>query len=194
MNEYDFAERLAWSRGQRSNTHMETIQSLIAGCASVEQTTPELDRKGIDYIARLRGGAALAIDIKERSKGVSDHWSKSPLFNQVEPELTLEYWSVMPYEDQPGVVGWTLDESKLTDYVLYTFDPVDTQEVFLLPFQLLRMAFRRNAVDWMTHFHPKTCTTNGGNGNGGWTTQSVFVPAWCVIEAVADQMRTNLSS
>lgn len=191
MNEYDFEERLAWSKGQAGETDAMTIKSLIPGCIMVEASPKELDMRGIDFIATLRRGATLNIDIKRREPGVSRYWSSCPLFGSPlpEPELTLEYYSVMPFNGRPGKVGWTLDESKLTDYVLYIFDPSDTAEVFLLPFQLLRSAFIKNAEPWRIHNRVGVCQTNGGPKNGGWSTESIFVPAWCVIEAITAEMR-----
>jgi hypothetical protein len=193
LNEHDFESKLAWSKGQARATDAETIKALIPGCVTVEAATEELDRKGIDYVATLRRGATVNIDIKAREIGVSRYWKATgaPLFGNAtakEPELTLEQWSVMPEKYRPGKAGWTLDESKLTDYVLYLFDPADTTEVFLLPFQLLRAAFRRNVEAWRMNFRVGVCTSNGG----AWSTESVFVPAWCVIDAIASEMRATI--
>jgi len=191
VNEHNLADKLAWSRGIARDTDAETIRSMIPGCVSVEQATVELDRKGIDFIATLRRGATINVDIKARAAGVSRYWRAAPLYGVVapEPELTIEIWSMMPHNGRPGKAGWTLDESKLTDYVLYLFDATDTHEAFLLPFQLLRMATVRNLDAWRAASPPRHCETNGGPDNGGWRTQSIFIQAWAVIESVAAEMR-----
>ena len=197
MNDHDFASKLAWSKGRNGSSDMETIKALIAGCTKVDEAPKELDLRGIDYVATLRKGATLNIDVKRREKGVSAHWKALPLLGIIapEPELTLEYWSVVPMPRCPeGKVGWTLDESKLTDYVLYVFDRADSDEAFLLPFQLLRMTFRRHVSTWRAHNKIGVCESNGGTANGGWATESIFVPAWCVIEAIGAEMRRLLPS
>ncbi len=186
MNDHNFTDRLAWSKGLAGKSDAATIKNLLSGCVLVESTCKELDMLGIDFIAKLRGGAILNVDVKRRAKGVSRHWKPSPT-GEIEPELTLEYWSVCPKDGQGGKVGWTLDESKLTDYILYVFDPADTQEAFLLPFQLLRIAFRKNLKQWGESFRVGKCSTESR-----YETESYFVPAWCVLEAISSEMRVTV--
>lgn len=202
MNEYAFAERLAWSKGKRADDDAETIHKLIPGCAEVAVAPTVLDRLGIDYVATLRRGATLNIDTKTREVGVSRHWKSYELFGVlIEPELTIECYSIVPVHrgfQHPdtnsgdwcpeGAPGWTIDESKLTDYVLYLFDPSDTEECFLLPFQLLRMATIANWETWRGKFMRPHCRSEK-NGRR-WETESCYPPAWCVIDAVAAEMRT----
>ena len=176
MNEYAFKERLDWSKGNAGANDAETIMTLLSGCALVEAASKELDKKGIDFVATLRRGATVNIDVKRREKGVSRYWKG-------EPELTLEQWSVCPSETHTGVVGWTLDERKQTDYVLYVFDKSDCELAFLLPFQLLRMAFRRNNKTWRDHFRVGRCSTENR-----YETESVFVAASCVVDAISAEM------
>jgi len=151
------------------------------------------DRSGVDFWAELRGGAKLRIDIKARQKGCSAFWSPAPLFGkQVEPELSLEKWSVVPGSSQLnriGCTGWTLDEGKATDYTLHVFDPSDTREVVLLPFQLLRMAFIKNIASWYGAFRSAR-QKNTHNGHH-YESECVFVPAWCVIAAIQAEMRVG---
>jgi hypothetical protein len=127
MNGYDFAERLQWSKGDAGESDAATIKLLLVGCVNVKSACAALDKKGIDFVATLRRGAVVNIDIKRREKGVSRYWKN-------EPELTLEQWSVCPSNKLLGVVGWTLDERKKTDYVLYVFDSSDTDTAYLIPF------------------------------------------------------------
>jgi len=100
-----------------------------------------------------------------------------------EPELSLEKWSVLPSSGRAGKVGWTLDESKLTDYTLHVFDFQDSREVFLLPFQLLRQAFRRNVEKWYSEFF------HASQSSKTWESECVFVPACVVLESLATEMR-----
>jgi len=173
---YDFQERLEFSKGSRQTTDAATIMQLLDGCASVDSATTEMDKRGVDYIARLRGGANVFVDAKTRSKGCSKYW-------QGQPELAIEKWSVMPggkFETRTGKAGWSLDEAKLCHMILYTFDPSDSELAFLIPFQSLRMAARRMINDWMGRFKVDVQTS------GGWQSQAVFVPASEIIMAMEE--------
>jgi len=171
MASYDMFERLAFSRGRRQETDTETIKDMIDGCVFVSVAPTEMDRQGIDYVAVLRGGAEVFIDAKARDRGCSRYWQDGP-------ELALEDWSVLPENGQPGKVGWALDESKRTHLVLFTFDPSDTDQCFLISFQLLRVAFRRNYNQWRNAYKNDTQTSNG------WHSHCVFVPVGEVFDAI----------
>jgi len=168
---YDFEEQLAFSKGKRQKTDTATIQQMIAGCVSVEIAPTEMDRAGIDYIAILRGGAQIFIDAKARDAGCSQYWKDGP-------ELALEDWSVIPENGRRGKVGWTLDEGKQTNLVLFTFDLQDTEQCFLLSFQLLRVAFRHNYRQWREQYKNDTQCSNG------WRSHCIFVPASAVFDAI----------
>lgn len=178
---YNFQERLNFSKGKRQESDQLTIMQLLDGCANVATTDVELDRLGVDYIATLRKGAEVYIDAKTREEGCSRFWKKN------EPELAIEVWSVVPggkYNTKTGRVGWTLDEAKITDMILYTFSESDCGTAYLFPFQSLRMATRRNVRNWMNRFKVDT------QDSGSWESQAVFVPASEVIIA----METTYSS
>ena len=177
MNDYGFKERLAFSKGCAGSNDAETIQRLLPGCINVIQAHEDLDKTGVDFVAHLRRGSKVNIDVKRRDLGVSKYWTG-------EPELTLEQWSVVPSNTKQGVAGWTLDESKATDYILYVFHPADCRDAYLIPFQLLRMAFRRNNVTWRNAYRIGRCSTYGR-----YETESVFVPASVVIDHVAQEMQ-----
>lgn len=178
---YCFTERLAFSKGARQETDEATILSLLDGCASVSVAGEVLDKKGVDFIATLRKGAEVFVDVKTRSKGCSKYWI-------YEPELAIEIWSVVPNEDRfvVGKVGWTFDESKITDMILYTFAPEDSDTAFLLPFQSLRIAARRNINSWMLKY--KIDTQNSGT----WRSRAVFVPVSEVISAINNTFSQTL--
>jgi len=168
---YAFEEMLAISKGSRKDTDAATIHSLLDGCIAVRSADLELDLRGVDYIARLRGGAEVYIDAKTRQQGCRRHWSG-------EPELAIELWSVKPTAATKGKPGWTLDEAKLTDLVLYTWHPSDCDEAYLLPFQNLRMAARRNIRAWMAEHKTDV------QSSGSWRSEAVFVPASKVVSAI----------
>ena len=174
---YDFQERLAFSQGARCSSDIDTIMMLLDGCESVTENISNGNDNGIDYIATLRKGAVINIDAKTRERGCSKYWRKGI------PELAIEKWSVMPggiygIDERRAKAGWTIDESKQTHMILYTFDPSDSDAAFLLPFHHLRMAARRMLPHWMNRF--KVDVQNSGS----WQSQAVFVPAYEVLLAI----------
>lgn len=180
---HSFDEKLAYSRGVREQTDQLTIQSMIAGCVKVTKTDSYDDRAGVDYVATLRNGATILIDAKTRTPGAAKYWRHGP-------ELALEMWSVKAngkYWTKTPKVGWTLCESKNVDYILFTFDPSDSKDVFLYPYQLLRMTFRRMVNQWFKSY--KTDVQDSGS----WESECVFVPESVVWAALRDSMRTKVA-
>lgn len=174
---YDFQERLSFSKGERKQSDALTIKALLDGCVTVTESSVAMDRMGVDYIATLRRGAEVFIDAKAREKGCSRYWKNG------DPELAIEIWSVMPggrfgTPRDKAKPGWTIDEAKITDMILYTFSFQDCSTAFLFPFQSLRIAARRMASHWMRRFKVDIQTS------GGWQSQAVFVPASEVIQAI----------
>jgi hypothetical protein len=181
---YDFQERLAFSQGARCSSDIETIMGILDGCISVTENAVNGNDQGVDYIATLRRGANVLIDAKTRAVGCSKYWKNK------EPELAIERWSVMPSGKfhtpaQKAKAGWTIDESKITDMILYTFDASDCETAFLLPFQSLRLAARKMLNEWMDKYKVDIQTS------GYWQSQAVFVPASEVIKAIESTYRHN---
>lgn len=171
-----FDERLAFSKALRQQCDEATLKDLFPKCVSVEKTGVEMDRAGVDYVVTLRRGARLSVDAKARDVGCQRWWRSGP-------EVALEVWSVKPggkYQMPPGraKAGWTLDESKSVDLILFTFHPNDHEFAYARPLSLLREAFRRNLGDWSAAY--KT----GVQDSGGWESECVFVPLCVVDEAI----------
>lgn len=176
MNQYDFDERLHFSTTYKGRSFEEIIAGTIPGVVTVAKTDTAVDKTGVDYVATLRRGATINIDLKLRDAGASKYWQHG--FE----ELALEKWSVVPENGRQGVAGWTLDEAKATHYTMHAFAPEDSQRVILLPFQLLRKAFKIHLTEWYrTYQHAQ-------QSSGRWRSECVFVPADIVIEAIAAVM------
>lgn len=165
---YDFKKDLAFSLGENKTFDETLIQKAIPNCVSVRKTNIELDKKGIDYIATLDGGAEINIDAKRRRKGA---------IRNGEPVLAIETWSAFPNK-----VGWTYSRSTPVDMVLYLFDPEEWQRFYLIPFQHLRMASISHYYEWKERYKEKE------QQNDGWLSKAMFVPASVVLSAVADEM------
>jgi hypothetical protein len=185
---YDFADMLAYSQGTLLDSDVRILQQMIAGAVRVEKTDPLEDRSGTDYRVTLRGGRVVRIDAKTRRPGAAKYWSG-------DPELALEIWSVRPggkyhTPDHLKKTGWTLSESNTAELILYTFAPQDTRNVYLLPFQHLRLAFRRNYISWLDRYKRGVEETLG---NPGWESECVFVPFPVIWHALQDIARGRLT-
>ena len=176
---YDFDEQLAFSVEAQGRPFEAIIADTLPGIASVTKTSVAVDKTGIDYIAKTNGGAQVNIDLKLRDAGCSSYWATG------EEELALEVWSVKPENGKRGRVGWTLDDSKATDYTLHAFDPLDSTRIFLLPFQLLRASFKRRGRAWYYEFE------NAVQSSGQWRSECIFVPVSHVLEAIGNEMERH---
>lgn len=177
FHHYDFHEKLTVSKGIVKSTCLETIRGMIPGCSNVVANEDvALDKQGVDYVATLRKGAKVLIDHKHREP-CKQHWQRSAMGILI-AEIALEIWSVV----EAKRIGWTLDESKLTDYTLHTFAPDDTDECWLLPFQLLRAAFHKNYQAWTARY--KRAKQQSSRGSSNWTSECVFVPVTTVVDAI----------
>lgn len=182
MGAYVFEQQIAFSRGIRERTDIQTLRNIIPKCKFVKKASLAEDKNGIDYIATLTGGAEVYIDAKARDKGCSRYW------RGFKPELALEIWSVMPggkfnTPKERSIPGWTLSDSKLTDLVLFTFHPSDTRECFLVGFQPLRMAFIQNHSIWANKYKNDIQESRSQSG-GRWQSKCVFVPIDEVLNAI----------
>ena len=176
MNSYSFDEMLSFSEGVVRGTCVDTIMEMLPGAVSVERAKLKDDKSGVDYWAHLRGGAVVGIDHKARTAGCSYFWKDG------EPEFSLEVWSMIPDQLSQGKAGWTLSESSKTQYTLHTYDPSDTTRCFLLPFQLLRVAFRNNVKEWRQEYQVAR------QSSGKWKSMCVFVPAYVVLKEIRKAM------
>ena len=148
------------------------IKKYFPKCKTVIKADIEQDKKGADYIATLEGGAVIYIDVKTRVKGASRYWQYG------EPELALESHSVVEKEK----IGWTFSDSAITDYVMFTFDPSDTELFYIFPFQQLRRAFWQNFKEWKAAYGLKEQVSDN------WHSAAVFVPVPVVIKAMTKLM------
>ena len=168
----NFYEKLSYSLGEQQRVDSELLKTCIPNCVSVKKTDTATDKTGIDYVARLDGGAEIYIDAKTRMPGCSR-------YRKGEPELAIETWSVV----EKKIPGWTFNEKSDVDYILYTFPKEDYAGYFFIPFQLLRSASIRCYPDWRKRF-PKHYQQNNG-----YTTEAMFIPADVILAEVKREMQ-----
>jgi hypothetical protein len=163
MREFDFSERLAFSEGNSgARSIAEILVSAIPGALSAHRAHKENDRLGIDWFVEMPNGKLLSVDTKVRS----DDWAI-----RGKDDLALEIWSVCGKK-----IGWTLDNSKATDYVFWLW--TSTGRWALLPFPLLCGAAMANMGAWQSAY---PCFRQS---SGTWTSECVFVPrkeVWAAI-------------
>ena len=173
---HNFAERLEFSLGENRRHDERIIREIIPHCTKVEKTSSIEDKGGVDYVAHLLDGGKVNVDVKTRDKGASRYWKSG------EPELALEIWSVCPERGQDGKRGWTLSSSTQVDYILYKFHEQDSNKVYMLPYQQLRMSFLRNGREWIKRYGRKR------QYSGKWQSEAVFVPVSQVLKGILNEM------
>lgn len=122
-------------------------------------------RGGIDTVLTLQDGSTIKIDEKVRSKVFDD--------------FCLEYWSNI----ERRIPGWVAKDLAC-DFIAYAFIP--TRTCYLLPFLLLRRAWRLHYREWVTRY--KRIEAVNRVGEATYTTVSVAVPIREVLAAIGDAM------
>jgi hypothetical protein len=181
---YDFDQCLNFSKtAQAESSDILTIKSMLTKCSEVLPANIEMDKSGVDYIAKTESGREIYIDIKTRTQGCSKYWRAKSRSGESIPELAIETWSVIPNEQQKsGKIGWTLDHKKETDLILYRFDESDHGRAFLLCFHTLRMAAEKKIDDWRN-----SCKVDRQR-NHGYYSESIFVRADWVLDSMRSVM------
>lgn len=125
-----------------------------------------LQKRGIDKILHFADGKQLLIDEKKRRKDYGD--------------ILLEEYS--NYEKKTP--GW-LHRNKHTDYIVYAIMP--SNKVYLLPFELLWLAFKNNYTNWLKQYGRRFAKNNG------YTTSNIPVPVDILLDAVKQEIKRNVT-
>ena len=167
-----------WDSLQRSFRHSEQdidiIKRILPDVLTVEQADADTDKRGIDYIAVLVGGARIGIDVKRRELGAAKHWKNGV------PECALELWSSIR-TDGSSKAGWTLNTSTDVDFILFLFDDVPSISL-LVPFQILRKAYLANLDRWRRDYPPIDQVSKRDVCQ--WRSMVQFVPINEVMQAI----------
>jgi len=169
---YDFDERLAWSRGATSTGDVASILlDRIPAATGIRKAKLAEDRQGTDYwVDRDHGLPPLSVDVKTRQ---SSRHKKN--------DVALESWSVFRQK-----IGWTRDETKRTDYVLFYW--ADTHQFLLLAFPLLCRTFRQFGQGWRIQYR------TAKQSSGDYQSQCIFVPIPVLLDAINECCQDTLST
>ena len=159
VHQYSFEDRLVMSDGYavRANVR-DVLLEYIPGSREVHKSCTENDKTGVDWWVEMIGGRMLAVDAKVREVD----WAAN---HPDEDDLALETWSVI----EQGIVGWTRDESKRCDYVLWLWR--DSQRFCLVPFPMLCAAFK---AKWQSWKKPTKFANKARHGTAGSITVNAF--------------------
>ncbi len=124
-------------------------------------------RGGIDRLLVLEDGTTLKVDEKVRSTVYED--------------FCLEYWS----DRKRRIPGWVAKDLTC-DFIAYAFVPNRT--CYLLPFQILRRAWRTHGREWVASYKKIEAL------NEGYVTVSVAVPIGVVLSALSEALIIRWSS
>lgn len=126
-------------------------------------------KAGIDHRVHMRGGGCTLVDVKVREKFYED--------------IALEVWSDVERRSP----GWVIKPLQC-HYIAYAFPSVSL--CYLLPFQLLRLAYERNKLAWAEAAKAESDGFRIANAqNRNYVTRSVVVPTTYLRDALADSMR-----
>ena len=142
---------------------IETIKKLFPDAVRIEKTPTNKDDGGVDYWVYLEG-KRYGIDIKRRTAGCSKFWKEGP-------ELALELWSNV----EKRQIGWTLDESKKTDIVIFIFDDSDFEQAIWFWFKELLAVFQKQGRNWYDTYFSQYQKTFGINEKW-YHSRVLFVP------------------
>lgn len=153
-DEYQFSEL--------ANRLVEPIcKRVFDGVTYVERSTLAQDKAGVDFYVHKEKGRPIGIDVKHRRI--------DPLKDYGVMDLALEIWSV-----KDVTRGWTVDEKKITDFVLWIFP---TGRYQLMPYQQLRKVTQRNEAAWLAQYYRE-------QKNERYDSVSVFVPTRIIWDQI----------
>lgn len=124
------------------------------------KTNKQEQLKGIDKKIFLKNGKAVTIDEKVRRVSY--------------PDIFIELIS----NTKTGKLGWLYYTT--SDYIMYYIEP--TRKAYLLPFELLKMAWIENKVLWQKDYKLKECI------NGNYSSKGICIPIQILLKSISEQM------
>lgn len=158
---FDFNRQLSESHKYETEDVLLDLKSYFSDLLQLFKAHELNDRRGIDYYLEFPNGKIETVDVKIRYK---DYGENSNVI-----ELT-----------SGNKAGWTLDNSKLTDWIFYKW--LDTGRSELFHARQLREATNRNIEQWKK-VYPTTTQISHHNGKC-WSSNSMFVASRDIWKAI----------
>ena len=145
MKSHDFDDCLRASDTPELNAKIVAeLERQFPHALGVERAPNFDDRLGADYLIRMPYARTLTADVKVRAR---DYAAIG------QPDILLEIWA----DVDKAKPGWALDETKLTDYVLFYWR--DTGRTALFDAHALRAVFKANLPIWKRQYGSKVTGT-----------------------------------
>jgi hypothetical protein len=173
LRDFGFSAQLIMSQGHATNADVgKVLMQIIPGALNVHLAAKANDRMGVDWWVEMPNARHLAVDVKVRK----EDWAAKP---NPEDDLALETWSVV----EAAKVGWTRDEQKRCDYVLWFWQ--DTRRYCLVPFPMLCRVMNTHWQSWSRQY--KTARQRTTGAGGAYQSECVYVPRKTVWRAIYNQ-------
>lgn len=152
MTIHQFERRFAEADEPEVVERVREILKRDLDAEDVIRATPDEDRRGVDWWAERACGRRQGVDLKARRVDWGD--------------VHIEYVS----RAAEGKPGWTVDRSKITDYVLWLWP----KRYLLLPFPLLQATVRRNLATYRANY--ASADAKSSSASATWKTQGLGIP------------------
>jgi len=168
MNTFNFNERLNKSNDSSIQEEIkEILMAIFPYAIDIQKADLQADIKGTDYWVRFKYRKVVSIDVKVRDTDPLEMWGKN--------DLALETFS----DKERETVGWTRDEKKNTDYVLWYFSK--TKRYVILPYLLLQSIFVKNWENWKEQYK------NDTQDSSEWKSECIFVPLDIILKSIYEE-------
>ena len=181
---YEFRERLSFSRGvELHDGIIRHLLAIIPGSTGYRQATTAEDKSGTDLWVERRDLPDVSVDFKHRDI--------CPIQRYGSDDVLVETCSVFRRPKNPVLgdqyperfresIGWTLDQRKRRDIVVYTWPAAGNRRRFLcLWFPWLLTVTLNNWRNWEFRYGVKEAR------NVGYSTIWVAVPRLVLIDEIA---------
>jgi hypothetical protein len=168
VKSFDFARQLAISDSPAVAALVEPfLRKRFPGALAFRRAHETNDRAGADVIVEFPHCQFRFVDLKVRT---CDYRARG------KADVALEVWS----NRERGTPGWALDESKVTDWLLFVW--VDTGRMLMLDARAVRAVTKSNLRRWQAVNQCADQQTVGRAGN--YSSNVIFVPTDDLVELV----------
>jgi len=174
---HEFTDLMKFSEGVDTESGiLDHILDSIPGASRIVRATKEEDKNGTDYwIHREHRLPSVSVDVKHRTVCPIEKWGSN--------DACIETCSVYK-NGKREKIGWTLDETKRTDLVVYTWPASNGRRYWIAPFPLLCKAAQQNWKEWRREYGEYPAN------NHGYQTFSIY-PLISVIEEAMNSLRSG---